>query len=288
MSWTPENLRHVRGFWKQAANPAATVYDSIGADFPLALAPGWLNLGLWEDLSGPLAEAPLAVERLVREIAAPLPTRGVIVDVGNGLAAQDPVIADVANPERLVAINVTLSQLRAGRGRLESVEASGVLASATNLPLADACADGVISVEAAFHFPSRARFFDEAFRVLRPGGVLTMSDVPTERMPRTPGEVLAGIGQLRLWGLAPGAAASTASIAGLARTAGFTDVRTELCGDRVIDPALRFVRRRLAGEGGPTGLTRLQEVGTRMLVRQVELLRRRGVLEYVLLHARKP
>ena len=37
--------------------------------------------------------------------------------------------------------------------------------------------------------------------------------------------------------------------------AGFTDLRTELVGDRVIEPALRFVRRRLetGDHDGPPG-----------------------------------
>ena len=39
-------------------NPAATVYDSIGPDFFLALDEGWLNLGLWEGDGADPAEAP--------------------------------------------------------------------------------------------------------------------------------------------------------------------------------------------------------------------------------------
>ena len=49
---TRENLRHAVAMLRYGANPAATVYDSIGPDFFLALAPGWLNLGLWEGDGG--------------------------------------------------------------------------------------------------------------------------------------------------------------------------------------------------------------------------------------------
>ena len=43
--WTAQHVRHAGGVLKQGRNPAARVYESIGADFFLAVAPGWLNLG---------------------------------------------------------------------------------------------------------------------------------------------------------------------------------------------------------------------------------------------------
>ena len=39
----------------------------------MALAPGWLNLGLWQGDGGDPAEAPVAVRRLVENLAAALP-----------------------------------------------------------------------------------------------------------------------------------------------------------------------------------------------------------------------
>ena len=94
---------------RYGANPAATVYDSIGPDFFLALAPGWLNLGLWEGDGGDPSEAPIAVRRRVVRIAAALPEDGDVLDVANGLAAQDPVIAATVHPRSLTAINITWS-----------------------------------------------------------------------------------------------------------------------------------------------------------------------------------
>jgi erythromycin 3''-O-methyltransferase len=267
---------------RYGANPASTVYDSIGPDFFLALDAGWLNLGLWEGDGSDPAEAPVAVRRLVREVAAALPTGGAVLDVGNGLAAQDPLIAEVAGPTSLTALNVTLSQLVAGRARLAEAGATGVNGDACRMPFRAGSFDGVISVEAAFHFPSRRTFFEEARRVLRPGGVLTTSDISTERMPGGPREALAALSQLRVWGLRRHAAATTQQIAASAEAAGLVDVRTRSVGPRVIGPALRFVRARLAAERGT------QATAARIMLSQVDLLWERRILDYVLLTARRP
>src|SRR5713101_4863866 len=95
--WTRENFHHVATLFRQGRNPAARVYESIGSDFFLAPAPGWLNLGLWEG-PGSEDEAEAACRRLVQTVAEGLPKGGVVLDVGNGLGVQDPVIASVARP----------------------------------------------------------------------------------------------------------------------------------------------------------------------------------------------
>lgn len=279
---TRDNLRHIASFFRFGRNPAAVVYDSIGSDFFLAPAPGWLNLGLWERSDRP-HDGLTAVRRLVTVLAEDLPKDGVILDVANGLGAQDEVIAEVARPRQLTAVNITESQLQAGRERLRAARAAPVNGDATLLPFKDDSLDGIISVEAAFHFPSRARFFREARRVMRPGAVLTMSDVGAERMPRTPGEIFAGILNLRIWGLRASNMKSAEDIAQMAREAGFEDVRVRRVTSAVIGPAIRFFRLKLDGNEEAPALYR---IGSRLLLRQWEMLARRRVIEYILLTAR--
>jgi SAM-dependent methyltransferase len=225
------------------------------------------------------------VRRLVETLAEELPTGGVVLDVGPGLGVQDPVIARVARPDRLIALNITEAQLREGRAALEEAGATPIVGDAVRIPLANDSVDGVISVEAAFHFRSRSRFFAEARRVLRPGGVLTMSDVPIRRFPRGPIELLAGLSQLRAWGLRSSAAATPDEIAAAAEAEGLQDVQIRLCGDRVIDPALALIRRRLETR---TSAPASMRVAARLMLAQMSLLRRRGVIDYLLLRATTP
>jgi SAM-dependent methyltransferase len=288
LGWTGEHVRHAAEMVRQGRNPAARVYESIGSDFFLAPSPGWLNLGLW-DGAGSEDQAETACRRLVATLASALPAEGVIVDAGNGLGVQDRLIADLVRPRRLVAVNITEWQLTAGRRRLAAAGAAPVVGDAARLPIADGAADGVISVEAAFHFSSRRAFFDQCYRVLRPGGVVTMSDIATRRWPRTPGELMSGLTQLRVFGLRQTAAMTAAQIAAAATEAGLAEVEVTSCGDRVIGPALRLAATRLAAARLSSAAAPAGQWGVACaLLWQVDLLWRRRVIDYILLRAVRP
>jgi SAM-dependent methyltransferase len=282
--WTSQHVRHVAEMVRQGRNPVARVYESIGSDFFLALAPGWLNLGLWEG-HGSEDEAEDACRRLVGTLASALPTGGVVVDVGNGLGIQDPLIAQTVHPRRMVAVNITEWQLAAGRNRLWEAAAAPVVGDAVRLPIADQTVDGIISVEAAFHFRSRRAFFEECFRVLRPGGVLSMSDISITRWPITPAELVSGLTQLRVLGLRRTMAMTAGQIVATARAAGLAQVKVTACGDRVISPALQLSAARLrSATGAPAG----HQAAARVLLWQVDLLWRRRIVDYLLLRAIRP
>lgn len=101
-----------------------------------------------------------------------------ILDVGCGFGGTIASLNERFSGVRLAGVNIDRRQLNRAeairprsRNAVEFVEAD-----AMDLPFEDASFDVVLAVECIFHFPERERFFAEAARVLRPGGVLTVSD----------------------------------------------------------------------------------------------------------------
>ena len=279
--WTRAQLRHIIRLFHYDRQPAATVYESLGSNVFGAFEPGWLNLGYWHG-PGDDQEAALAPRHLVERVCSGLRPGGPVLDVGNGLGAQDVVIRELMRPDRLIAVNVSHFQLREGRSRLTDARADPITADATHLPIASGTMSAVITIEAAFHFSSRAAFFAEARRVLRPDGMIALSDIVVRRRPRGVLERLAGIWTMRFWGLRRSAVATADEVAAQLARAGFADIDVERCGDVVIDPALRALDRRFRAQ---PEAPRLQQWGARAMVAQWGLLRRRGVLDYVLITA---
>ena len=101
-----------------------------------------------------------------------------VLDVGCGFGGTLDHIRSRHQGCRLVGLNIDVRQLRAAKRLLAGgrIPLSFVTGDGCKLPVADASVDHVLAVECVFHFPSRKAFFQEAARVLRPGGTLALSD----------------------------------------------------------------------------------------------------------------
>jgi ubiquinone/menaquinone biosynthesis C-methylase UbiE len=101
--------------------------------------------------------------------------RGNILDVACGKGATTQHLLRYFQPANVVAINISEKQLQTARAN-----APGCLLlamDAVNLAFADESFENIICVEAAFHFNTRESFIHEAYRVLKPGGYLLLSDM---------------------------------------------------------------------------------------------------------------
>ena len=145
-----------------------------------------VHLGFWDDppaLTAPAmprefddAQVRLS-ERIVDRIA---PCCGqAVLDVACGFGGTLAVLDRRCDGITMTGLNIDVRQLALCRDavRRPSNHLALVQADACAMPFKSATFDCVVCVEAMFHFASRQRFLGEAARVLRPGGVLALTDI---------------------------------------------------------------------------------------------------------------
>ena len=146
----------------------------------------YVHLGYWDDPpaddapthAGEFERAQARLNEVLVAMADLLPGQAVL-DVGCGFGGTLQVINESSRDMDLMGVNIDprqiaiCSTLHPANGNRLHWE----LADACRLTLPNARFDRILCFEAMFHFSSRRRFFAEAARLLRPGGMLVVSDI---------------------------------------------------------------------------------------------------------------
>jgi SAM-dependent methyltransferase len=168
-----------------------------------------------------------------------------VVDLGSGGGVDCFLAADeVGAGGRVIGVDMTPDMLARARRIADENGRANVefrLGEIEALPVADASVDVVISNCVVNLSPEKERVFREAFRVLKTGGRVAISDIVARQ--ELPEDVRA---DLELVGACIGGARLDTEVRAMAESAGFTDVRVELrpvaeTGDERADRLARMV-----------------------------------------------
>ncbi|HAC62846.1 MAG TPA: 16S rRNA (cytosine(1402)-N(4))-methyltransferase [Cyanothece sp. UBA12306] len=138
----------------------------------------WPN---WNQADGSIGDFASAAEILCQRVykAAGVREGDILLDTGCGFGGTIASLNEQFQNLEMTGLNIDPRQLARAKEKVKPLannKIAFVEGDACKMPFPDNSMDVVLAVECIFHFPSRAAFFQEARRVLRPGGRLGVCD----------------------------------------------------------------------------------------------------------------
>lgn len=164
------------------SHDAAEHYNQIGNQIFLTTRLGpTLNQGFWKGIKKRDSEAQAQANiNMFTKVAkhSKINAADHILDVGCGFGTFCNMLKKEYKANQVTGLNISDHQVDYAKNKYKDIpNMKFVKGSATCMPFDAHSFDKVVSVEAAFHFPTREEFVKEALRVLKPGGRFVMVDV---------------------------------------------------------------------------------------------------------------
>lgn len=266
-------------------------FYSRGGNSQTEIHRGYLNFGLWDDAGGDYVGAAEALARRLGVLLG-LGEGSRLLDVACGMASQDVFLQRTFGPLEIDALDLTWRHVHRARERVRGDGLEEHIrvrhGSATALPFADRTFTHVMALEGPLHFNTRRRFFEESFRVLRPGGVIAVADHVLRRWPRTAVERLILAMTQRMWRVPPANLSTAVEYRREVSEAGFRAPTVEHVAEQTYPgyfaeqrrPEFRREMERIQG-------TLTARIGFLINI-AAERAYRMGILDYILVRAEKP
>ena len=179
-----------------------------------------------------------------------------VLDLGSGGGIDCFLAAERVGPQgRVIGVDMTPAMIDRARANKEKTGADNVefrLGEIEHLPVPDASVDVIISNCVINLSPDKQQVFHEAYRVLKPGGRLAVSDIVTDGpLPRTIRE------NLSAWAGCVSGALDVQDYLEVIRGAGFLDIQVEpvaLNPDMVVEVVDQHRERVKPGDAGEASL----------------------------------
>ncbi len=156
-----------------------------------------------------------------------------VLDIGSGAGIDVLLASKIVGPEgRVIGLDFTPQMIEKARQNAAAAGVSNVefrQGDAEQMPLDDNTADWIISNCVINLAPDKRKVFSEVFRVLKPGGRVSISDIVTTELPESIK------GELSLWTSCVAGAIEEGEYLGIMREVGLVDV--EVVSRRYYDKA---------------------------------------------------
>lgn len=250
---------------------------------------GYLNFGLWED---GITDYVAAAENLVHRIGtmAGLTKESRLLDVGCGMGTQD-VFLHTTFGCTIEALDVTWKHVEWTKQRAQKAGLAKHITAhhgtATKLPFPDTTFSHVTSIEGTVHFNTREDFMREAYRVLQPGGVVSIADYLVNHQPKKIMEKIKVHAARFLWRCPKANVVTPEQYKAQLENAGFRNVTIQKVGAQTIPGYYHEAQR-------PDNVARQRKIRGRFATMlgfwcdySLYKAHKDGLLEYVLVRAEK-